>query len=142
MSGEKNRIASAQKRGITGAVKRKSVPIDSICFGIRYTEHGQVMTAVELTLKLCFDRFSLQCMKFDDHFLALPIPIAYNVVSGDDVDLVVFGANDNPCSIAHPVRKLFLDSHDQAVNVLPQRIPRLRISNRTRGEQKQKTSND
>src|ERR1700734_4062510 len=99
------------------------------------------MTEVELTLKLCFDRFSLQCIELDDHFLALPIPIAYNVVSGDDVDLVVFGANDNPCSIARPVRKFFLDSHDQALNVLPQRIPRLRTSDRTRGEQKQKTSN-
>src|ERR1700677_2814504 len=95
-----------------------------------------------LTLKLCLDGFSLQCIKFDDHFLTLLIPIAYNVVGGDDVDLVVFGANDNPCSIAHPVRKFCLDSHEQALYVLPQRIPRLRISDRTRGGQKQKTSND
>ncbi len=100
------------------------------------------MSGVELALQLCFDRFSLQCIKFDDHFLALPIPIAYNVISGDDVDLVVSGANDNPCSIAHPVRKFCLDSHDQALNVFPQRIPRLRISDRTRGEKKQKTSKE
>jgi|SRR5580692_1396152 len=99
------------------------------------------MTGVELTLKLCFDWFSLQCIKFDDHFLALPIPIADNVVSGDDVDLVVFGANDNPCSITHPVRKFCLDPHDQELNVLPQRIPRLRISEGTRGKQKQETNN-
>src|SRR5271168_145522 len=99
------------------------------------------MIEVELTLKVCFDRVSLQCIKFDGHFLALPIPIAYNVVSGDDVHLVVFGANDNPCSKVHPVTKFCLDSYDQALNVVPQRIPRLRISDRTRGEQEQKTRN-
>src|SRR5580692_9405855 len=100
------------------------------------------MIEVELTLKLCFDRFSLQCVKFDGHFLTLPVPIAYDVVGGDDVDLVVFGTNDNPCSIAHPVWKFCLDSHQQALYVFSQRIPRLRISDRAGGEQERKTSHD
>src|ERR1700757_3108270 len=112
VSGEKNRIASSQKSRVTGAVKGKGIRIDSICLSIRHTEYGKVMTRVELALKLCFERFSLKCIKFDDYVLALPIPIAYNVVGGHDVDLIVFSAHDNPCSIARPVGKFGFDSHD------------------------------